>query len=72
MEMGYGISQTAELLGIKVRTARNWIASGIIHAKKICGTNRWIVMESEINRLRGTLEDADKDSEHTAGTAETE
>ncbi len=53
MEKGYNLIQTAELLGIKVRTARKWIEDGTLKAKKIAGTNRWIVMESEIKRLRG-------------------
>lgn len=53
MEKGYNLIETAELLGIKVRTVRKWVADGKIHARKIEGTNRWIVMESEIKRLRG-------------------
>lgn len=53
MEKGYNLIETAELLGIKVRTVRKWVADGKIKARKIEGTNRWIVMESEIRRLRG-------------------
>lgn len=53
MEKGYNLIETAELLGIKVRTAREWIRKGSLRAKKIEGTRRWIVMESEIKRLQG-------------------
>lgn len=57
MERGYNLIQTAELLGIQVRTVREWIKNGKMKANKIAGSNRWIVMESEIKRLQG----ADKD-----------
>lgn len=53
MERGYNLIQTAELLGIKVRTVREWVGKGKIHAGKIEGSRRWIVMESEIKRLQG-------------------
>ena len=59
MERGYNLIQTAELLGIKVRTAREWVHSGKIHAGKIEGSRRWIVMESEIKRLQGVTGGAD-------------
>ncbi len=53
MEKGYNTFQTAELLGIKVRTVRKYLHDGTIHAEKIPGTNRWVITESEIKRLRG-------------------
>lgn len=53
MENGYNLSEVAKLLGIKVRTVRQWVREGKIKATKITGTNRWVVMESEIKRLRG-------------------
>lgn len=53
MERGYSLNQTADLLGIKVRTVREWVRTGKIKAKKIVGSRRWIVMESEIKRLLG-------------------
>lgn len=52
-EKGYNLIETADLLGIKVRTAREWLRKGIIKANKIEGSRRWIVMESEIKRLQG-------------------
>lgn len=59
MERGYNLIQTAELLGIKVRTVREWVHRGKIHARKIEGSRRWIVMESEIKRLQGATGGAD-------------
>ena len=56
MEKGYNLIETAKLLGIKVTTARYWARIGKIHAKKIAGTRRWIVMESEIRRLQNANE----------------
>lgn len=52
MEKAYNLIDAANLLGIKVRTARQWITDGKLKARKLAGTNRWIVMESEIKRLR--------------------
>lgn len=52
MEKGYNLNEVASLLGIKVRTVRHWIKEGKIVADKIPGTNRWIVLESEVKRLQ--------------------
>jgi predicted site-specific integrase-resolvase len=65
MERGYNLNETAQMLGIKVRTARSWARTGKIEAKKIAGTNRWIVMESEIKRLQGELRNADHNRKYT-------
>ena len=59
MERGYDLIQTAELLGIKVRTVRSWIYKGLINAHKVGGSRKWVVLESEIKRLRGEC-DADE------------
>ena len=53
IEKGYNLLQVAELLGLKVRTVRLWAEQGKIKATKIPGSNRWVVSESEIKRLRG-------------------
>lgn len=53
MEKGYNLNEVASLLGIKPRTVRKWIYDDVIQAQKIVGTGRWVVMESEIKRLRG-------------------
>ena len=54
MEKGYNLNEVANLLGIRVRTVRQWVKEGKIKASKITGTNRWIVLESEIKRLQHT------------------
>lgn len=51
-EKAYSVQEAAELIGIKVRTVRQWIADGKIHAVKPGGGKKWIIMESEIDRLR--------------------
>ena len=48
---GYNIIQTATLLGIKVRTVREWIRIGKINAFKQ-KNGRWIVPEKEIERIK--------------------
>lgn len=52
MEKAYNVVQASELLGIKTRTVRSWIHNGTIKAQKLTGTRRWIILESEIERMR--------------------
>ena len=49
----YNIRQASMLLGIKVRTVREWIRSGKIQAIKYPVSARWFIPESEITRLTG-------------------
>lgn len=60
MENAYNLNQVASLLGVRVRTVRSWIHAGKLKGKKLEGTSRWIVMESEIRRVRGE-EEANED-----------
>ena len=53
MEKRYNIKQASELLGIKVRTVREWIKLGKLKAEKYEVSNRWFIYESEIKRVRG-------------------
>lgn len=53
MEKHYNLREAAELLGIKVRTAREWVRTGKLKAKKYEGSKRWYVPESEIVRMTG-------------------
>ena len=57
MERGYNLIQVANLLGITVRTAREWVHNGKMKANKIPNSRRWIVMESEVKRLQGVQKD---------------
>lgn len=52
-EKRYNLRQAAELLGIKVRTIREWIKLEKIKAEKYECSNRWFIREAEIKRLRG-------------------
>jgi predicted site-specific integrase-resolvase len=52
VEKFYSIRQTSELLGIKVRTVREWIRKGKLKAQKYDVSNRWFIAEGEIQRLR--------------------
>lgn len=51
METTYNIKETAEMLGIKVRTVREWIRNGKIKAFKYPNSSIWRIKESEIQRL---------------------
>lgn len=53
IEKTYNIRQAADLLGIKVRTVREWIRLGKLNGTKYDCSNRWFISESEIKRLRG-------------------
>lgn len=53
IERGYNLNEVAELLGLKVRTVRQWVKDGKVKATKIADSRRWIVTESEIRRMRG-------------------
>ena len=52
IEKNYSIKQTAKLLGIQVRTVREWLRKGMIKAKKYEGCPMWFIPESEIERLQ--------------------
>lgn len=51
----YNLSNAANLLGIKVRTARDWVHKGKLKALKYPSSNRWYVSEKEINRIKGVM-----------------
>lgn len=53
--MWYNIKETAEILGIKVRTVREWIKTGKIRAEKndYRHSNQWFISEDEIMRIKG-------------------
>ena len=53
VEKYYGIKKTSELLGLKMRTVRDWVVKGKIKAIKYQGSNRWSIPESEVKRVRG-------------------
>ena len=52
MERMFTIRDTAALLGMQVRTARQWVRDGKIKGVKFAGSNRWKVSETEIKRVQ--------------------
>lgn len=51
-ERYYTLRQACGLLGIKVRTAREWLKDGRLRGVKYQQSNRWFVPESEIRRIK--------------------
>ena len=51
-EKFYSLRKTAELLGIKTRTLREWIRTGKIVAIKYPNGRMWFISEKEIGRVR--------------------
>ena len=52
MEKFYSLNETAEILGVKVRTLRAWVKDGSLKAQKYDGKKKWYVSQSEIDRLQ--------------------
>ena len=52
VERHYNLSEASVLLGIKMRTAREWVHNGKIRAVKYGSGRQWYVPESEIRRIQ--------------------
>lgn len=52
MEQYYNIRAAAQLLGMTVRTVRQWVHDGKIKAVQYANRGKWYIPESEINRIR--------------------
>ena len=57
----YNIRQTANILGLKVRTIREWIRTGKLKASKYPVSNRWFISDEEIARVMGKESNDNKD-----------
>lgn len=57
MEQYYHIRAAAQLLGMTVRTVRQWVHDGKIKAVQYANRGKWYIPESEINRIRGEKKD---------------
>lgn len=53
----YNIKQASKLLGLKVRTVREWIHKGKLKACKYDVSNRWFISEDEIKRITNANKD---------------
>ena len=63
MEKKYKLREVAEILGLKVRTIRQWVHDGKLEAVKAPGGKHWFVSDSELRRILG--KDADKNREYS-------
>ena len=57
MEKNYSLRQASEVLGIRVRTVREWIRQGKLKAQKYPISNRWFITEDEIKRVTGNADE---------------
>lgn len=51
MDKMYNLREVSALLGIKVRTVRQWVYDGKLNAIKYQDSRRWFVSESELKRI---------------------
>lgn len=52
IERYYNLNEASTLLGIKIRTAREWIHTHKMKAVKYENSTQWYVPESEIRRIQ--------------------
>lgn len=52
MEKYYNIRAAAQLLGMTVRTVRQWVYDEKIKAVQYARRGKWYISETEINRVR--------------------
>ena len=55
MEKYYNLNETAKILGVKVRTLREWLKDGTLLAHKYDGKKKWYVSQHEIDRLQSKM-----------------
>ena len=51
MEKMYDMVELAQVLRLKVTTTREWARSGKIKAVKPQGSRKWLIAESEVEKL---------------------
>ena len=52
MEKQYDLKDTADILGVKIRTLRDWIKKGKITAKQYSNCGKLFIAQSEIERIQ--------------------
>ena len=52
IERHYNLNEASVLLGIKIRTAREWVHNGKMKAVKYANSKSWYVPASEIRRIQ--------------------
>ena len=53
----YSVKDASKILGIKVRTVREWIRDGKIKAIKYPDCSWWFISQEEILRITGGVKD---------------
>lgn len=53
----YTVRQASSVLGMSVRTIREWIKNGKMRAAKYPGSNIWRIPTSEISRIGGVVDE---------------
>lgn len=62
MNKTYTIRQASKMLGMSVRTVREWVWRGKLKASKYPGSNMWRISKTEIERITGVeVNDANED-----------
>lgn len=57
MEKYYDLAETAEILGVSVRTLRDWKRQDKLKVQRYYGGNKWYVSQKEIDRLQANMID---------------
>lgn len=57
MEKYYDLAETAEILGVSVRTLRDWQRKDKLKVQRYYGGNKWYVSQKEIERLQANMID---------------
>ena len=47
----YNLDEVAKVLGVKVRTVREWVIRGKIKGRKLPPSRRWFVTAKEMERI---------------------
>jgi excisionase family DNA binding protein len=50
-DLMYSIREAAEIIGVQVRTIREWLKLGKIHGEKNPISQRWFFTEEEVKRV---------------------
>lgn len=55
----YDLAETAEILGVPVRTLRQWQRTGYMTCYRYEGRNKWYVSQEEIERIQNSMQIVD-------------
>lgn len=55
MEKFYSLVEASEILGIKLRTVRQWVSEGYLQAKRYNSKKKLYIPQSEIERVQNKM-----------------